>query len=211
MKHWIFDFDGTLVDTDGFFQKTINFALKPFNINVDSNFIETIRHKHPHSIFDDLLTLEQNEIAFARLKQAGLKDLQETKIFPGMKMVLKTILDNKGSLSIWTGRDRQSTDMILKKNEIFDYFHKIISGTCVKKNKPEKDGLIELFNHHKSQWHEMVMVGDHHHDIGPANDLGLISVHARWKKLPVTLPEKIKPTHHFDSVDLFHNWIQSNI
>ncbi len=208
MQHWIFDFDGTLVDTDGIFGKALAFALEPYGVTVGEDFMEQIRHKHPHRIFEDHLSFEQAEEAMKRMRVIG-QELSETiQPFQGIDSVLRTLEKNKVSLSIWTGRDRESTKRILQKTGLNGYFSQVISGTCVPTNKPGHDGLLELKQHHQAESDQMVMVGDHHHDIEPANALGLVSVHAQWKKIPHVLPEKVKPNYAFGSLDDFHQWIQ---
>lgn len=207
MQHWIFDFDGTLVDSDGIFYKALGYALQPFQVSVGDNFMEEIRHKHPHRIFEDLLSHEQAELAMQRMREIGSELSETIRPFEGIDRVLETLEKHKVSLSIWTGRDKDSTQRILNKTKLDGFFERIISGTCVPTNKPSHDGLLELLNHHKSEPDTMVMIGDHHHDIEPANALGLVSVHAQWKKIPHALPEKIKPNFSFGSLSDFHDWI----
>lgn len=211
MKHWIFDFDGTLVDSDGIFYKTLSYALKPFQVNVADNFMEQIRHKHPHRIFEDILTEAQSEKALTRLRVIG-QELSETiQPFPGIKKVLQTLQSKGVTLSIWTGRDQASTLRILKRTGLAPYFGPIVSGTCVTTNKPGTDGLLELKNHHQAVGSEMVMIGDHHHDIEPANQLGLVSIHAQWKREPHQLPSQVQPRFCFRCTDEFNQWIHSQL
>lgn len=211
MKHWIFDFDGTLVNTDGFFSQTLGFALAPFNIKVDVDFIESIRHRHPERLFDDHLTPEQIKIAMKRLSDSGRAIADEIKMFPEIPEILETLLVRGESVSIWTGRDLDSTEHILRKNGAHALFKKIITGSCVETNKPGHDGLLEIQRHFSAKTEDMVMIGDHHHDIGPANELGLTSVHARWKTVPVELPKKMEPNFNFDSTLKFHEWVKDNL
>lgn len=211
MKHWVFDFDGTLVDTDGSFGKTLGYALAPFNIKVDEDFIEKIRHKHPNHLFEDYLNPDECKKVYARLTEASHAVSEEIQLFPGVMNVLEQILESDCSLSIWTGRDRWSTELILKKQGIEKLFDKIISGSCVKNNKPGHDGLLEIQRHHQADVDEMIMIGDHHHDIEPANSLGIVSVHARWKTKPVILPKKIQPNYKFGCTTDFHNWVKDRL
>lgn len=211
MRHWIFDFDGTLVDTDGLFHSTICYALEPFSLRPGPGFMEEIRHKHPHRIFEDLLPDDKAEKAMERMRQIGQEQTDKIKPFKGIESVLDTLDRKDVSLSIWTGRDRASTERILERTGLKKFFSKVISGTCVETNKPGHDGLLEIQTFHLAETDEMVMIGDHHHDIEPANQLGLISVHAQWKKDPHILPRTIKPTYAFNCTNLFHQWIEQHL
>jgi phosphoglycolate phosphatase len=207
MKHWVFDFDGTLVDTDGVFSRALKHALEPFAIAVRDDFMEQIRHKHPHRIFEDLLPYDQAEKAMARMRQIGQELTMDVQAFAGIDKVLESLDRQRVTLSIWTGRDGESTRRILQKTGLAPFFQQVISGTCVPTNKPGHDGLLEIMNHYTAESDELIMVGDHHHDIEPANALGLWSVHAQWKSTPHVLPEKIKPNFRFGSVLQFHEWV----
>ncbi|MEM7646086.1 MAG: HAD family hydrolase [Pseudomonadota bacterium] len=211
MRHWIFDFDGTLVDTDGIFERSLVYALEPFSVDVGPNFMEQIRHKHPYRIFEDHLDEQQAQMALERIRERGQIESQKVQAFAGIKDVLSTLDSKKVSLSIWTGRDRVSTERILANTGLNTFFKEIISGTCVPTNKPGHDGLLEIKSRKEAQPDEMVMIGDHHHDIEPANALGVTSVHARWKRTPHVLPEKIKPNYEFGSTEDFYHWVLSQI
>ena len=212
MQYWIFDFDGTLVNSEAYFTQAMNYALKPFRIpEIDFSFMEEIRHKHPHRIFEDILSPDQELEAMERLKQYGSEVTKKVKAFPQVESILKSLKKAGKSISIWTGRDKDSTQMILDNNQIASYFDKVISGTCVQTNKPSTDGLKEILQHFSCRPQDMVMVGDHHHDIEPANLFGCISVHARWKENPVQLPLEISPHYQFDCADQFHQWLKSQL
>lgn len=209
-QHWIFDFDGTLVNTDGFFHESLSFALKPFGIEVGSNFIEEIRHRHPMAIFDHLLPQAEAKEALKRLGEKGAELSEQIRVFDGMKEVLETLVKQGSRISIWTGRDRRSTIHILEKTKATIYFDKIVSGTCVVNNKPHTEGLEEIAKHFSKPFEELIVVGDHHHDIGPANNLGCYSVHAQWKEIPHLLPENIKPQKTFLNIGDFHEWVKNH-
>lgn len=206
MKHWIFDFDGTLVNSDGIFYKALSYALEPFSVDVGNNFMEQIRHKHPHRIFEDHLSEAQAEVALQRMREIGQHLSENIEVFEGIPDLLSLLKDKAVSVSVWTGRDGASTHRILNRLGLTDYFQLIVSGTCVEVNKPGHDGLIKVQNHHQADFSEMIMVGDHHHDIEPANTLGVTSVHAEWKAQPHLLPEKTKPNLRFGSVQELQNW-----
>ncbi len=211
MRHWIFDFDGTLVDSDGLFSTCLKFALEPYSITVGPNFMEEIRHKHPHRIFEDLLNEDQADEVMERMRQIGEELCEKIQPFSGIEEVLQTLAKKNVSLSIWTGRDAMSCHRILRRTGLDSYFANVISGTCVPTNKPGHDGLLEIQSVYQASPTEMVMVGDHHHDIEPANALGLTSIHAQWKRIPHSLPEKIKPNFAFGCTLKFNEWIQSKV
>ena len=140
-KHWIFDFDGTLVNTDGFFMESIGYALEPFGKTPGETFIEDIRHKHPTAIFDHMLNPKEASEALNRLREKGKDLVERTNLFEGIEDVLLTLSNQGSRISIWTGRDRFSAVAILENTGIKKYFDQIVSGTCVPNNKPQHDGI----------------------------------------------------------------------
>jgi HAD superfamily hydrolase (TIGR01549 family) len=211
MRHWVFDFDGTLVDSEGYFSESFRYALAPFNIRVERDFIERIRHKHPHRIFEDILTEDQSRQAFERMNEVAQGIADKISLFPGITEILEHLDRSQVSLSIWTGRDQESTQLILGKQGIGHVFKKIITGTCVENNKPSHDGLLEICQFYQAPSQEVVMVGDHHHDIEPANALGCYSIHAQWKNNPHILPPTIQPKTQFQTTQDLLNWVRENI
>ena len=209
MKHFVFDFDGTLVDTDGLFNACLRHALEPFSVDAGSgsDFMEKIRHKHPYRIFEDLLEPHQAEEALKRLQDVGKKLSLDIKSFQGIEESLDKIKSRGVGLCIWTGRDGGSTERILSNLKLNHYFDKIVSGTCVETNKPGQDGLHMVADFLKAKPEELIMVGDHHHDIEPANQFGSFSVHAKWKKKPHSLPNGVLPNIEFEKVDEFNLWL----
>lgn len=211
MKHWIFDFDGTLVDSEGYFTEAFRYVLAPFSISVDRDFIEQVRHKHPHKIFEDYLTEEQSHRAFERMAEIGGAICDKVELFPGVIEIIELLEKRGESLSIWTGRDANSTLAILRKQGIESLFETIVTGTCVENNKPSLEGLQKIQKRFQAQAEDMVMIGDHPHDIEPANRLGCFAVHAQWKQNPIVLPGPLKAGAQFSTTKDFLDWLRKSL
>ena len=207
MRHWIFDFDGTLFNTEPYFIECLSYALEPFDMKASWEFLERVRSEHPNKIFDKDLGLEKAPIAMARLIEAGKRMSEKVQPYPGIFEMLKELKSSTDNIHIWTGRDEPSTLRILERTGMASFFTKIVTGTCVPKNKPAPDGLHLLSTDLKAGFDQFVMVGDHHHDIVPAKELGCTTVHARWKEKPNSLESE--PHQSFDSVDDFVSWLRS--
>ena len=142
MRHWIFDLDGTLVDTDQTLIRSLFYALEPFSVEVGDSFPEQVRHKHPYRIFEGLLDDFEALVALERFQQKGRELSQQVETFEGIKDILSHLQKEKLSLSVWTGRDGHSTRGILDQTGLAPFFKEVISGTCVPNNKPGPDGPL---------------------------------------------------------------------
>lgn len=207
MRHWIFDFDGTLFETEPYFIDCLSHALEPFGIEASWAFLEEVRSEHPHRIFDKLLGPEKAPIAMARLIEAGKRMTAHVEPYPGIVEMLAELKSLTDSIHIWTGRDEASTHRILERTGCAKFFDHIVTGTCVPNNKPAPDGLHRLSQNLEAQFDQLVMVGDHHHDIVPAKELGCTTVHACWKNKPNSIESKAHQS--FDSVVSFMDWFRS--
>ena len=207
MKHLIFDFDGTLFETESFFLDCLSYALEPFGRSASWDFLEEVRSEHPYRIFDQALGPKDAKVAMDRMIEAGQRVTEKIKPYPGIKEMLEELSAQSKKLFIWTGRDEASTHRILKNTECDHFFTEVVTGTCVAKNKPAPDGLLKIAEVTKMDMNQFIMIGDHHHDIDPAKELGCKTVHACWKKNPNHLEREAHKK--FETVADFMNWLRS--
>lgn len=208
-KVWVFDLDGTLVNSCGSFLNLLNASLEPFNVTVDDHYIETVRHRNPNEIFHGLLEGAQLQEAYNSLEKLSNEAASQFELFPGIPEVLKVLKEKNYRLAVWTGRDRASAEIILKNSNVKDYFEMIVSGTCVTSNKPDIEGLHFISRTLTVEPEHIVMVGDHHHDIQAAKSLGSIAVLANWHYSDPRNKHH-QPDYEFNQVDDFLSWIKES-
>ena len=203
----MFDFDGTLVDSERYFLRGLEAAMKPFGLKATRQLIEDVRARHPDELFHEILGQEKGDQAMAALKVEGKKWLKEVQPFTGVVDLLLQLRSLNVDVAIWTGRDRDSTNTILQATGIDQYVKSVVTGSCVSVNKPAKEGLVQLKDSFAKNPEEVMVVGDHSHDIRPANEIGCLSVHACWQSQPHALEEGLVPKETFHSVEEFSSWI----
>lgn len=207
---FVFDLDGTLINSCHAFLEVINSSLAPFGIKVDNNFIENIRHKNPQNLFDEILSGDDLKVANKRLVKFSNEVALTFKPFPEILDLLEFLNSNNMTVSVWTGRDLNSAKLILENNDMINYFKKIVSGTCVRNNKPHPEGLNRILHELSLSPSELIMIGDHHHDISAARSTGALSVLANWHGGDPRNSHH-QPDHCFGDVKSFMYWIQSNL
>ena len=141
---FIFDLDGTLVDTDDIYIIVWNTIMKKYNLSVDDNFFKFFIQGN-----NDILFLKK---IFPTIKDKEIKEISNLKdnlfieyleyyekdiMIDGAK---KFIQQNKNRrMGIVTSCNKKSAEFILKKTNLQDYMQFLIASEDCKKHKPDKE------------------------------------------------------------------------
>lgn len=178
-RYFIFDLDGTLLDTGEGIRKTAQHALSAFGIEED---FESLRHFigpplqvsfREHYGFSEEDTAKAVEIYRARYREKGL---YEARLYPGMKEFLERF-SQKAILCVATSKAEVFARKILEMWEIAPYF-KIIQGSGLDNSLSEKPELLRavLQKLHSPEVEEAIMIGDRKYDILGAKALGMEAI-----------------------------------
>jgi pyrophosphatase PpaX len=210
MKLWIFDLDGTLADTFPVFFRSMReiFAARGRSVTdaqlraalgspMPSYFAEHFGEGGVDSAVDDL----------RRLSVAYAKDVRP---FEGIEDCLEVLLDRGRSLAVWTARDRESTEHVLRWSGLDRFTNHVVTADCVSRGKPDPEGAHLVLDRTRHAADEAVMVGDHLHDVNAARAAGLLGVRASWN--PYWKSEAcVVADRQFFTVRDFADWIRAEI
>ena len=141
---FIFDLDGTLVDTDDIYIIVWNNIMKKYNLSVDDSFFRFfIQGKNDilflKKIFPSIKDKEIDEISILKDKLfiEYLEYYEKDIMIDGAK---KFIQKNKNRrMGIVTSCNRISAEFILKKTNLQNYMQFLIASEDCKNNKPDKE------------------------------------------------------------------------
>lgn len=156
------------------------YALKPFKINVTIGLIEELRGCTQKELFCNLLKKADAKAAQKRLKEASVQSVSQVRLHDGILPVLQMIIQKDLPMGIWTGRDHATTVQILEHLDLASKFSRVVAGCNVKRNKPAPEGLQKLVQHFNCGPGNVLMIGDHAHDIQGAKEAGCQSALALW-------------------------------
>lgn len=177
MKYWIFDLDGTLVDTFGFYFSIVE---KIMNKSMSIEEKKVCVSLHASDLFKLHLSEEKAKEALLELKKINLQKSWESQAFSAIEELL-TYLKEKGChISIFTSRDLNSAKFTLETTGLIKYIDHLISGDCVSEKKPSPEGLQKLQKLYNCKFEDMVMIGDHECDMEAGTKAGTFSVRASW-------------------------------
>ncbi|MCL1990765.1 MAG: pyrophosphatase PpaX [Defluviitaleaceae bacterium] len=197
IKAILFDFDGTLADTNPLIIRT---------------FTETFAAILPH------LKVTQDEILTCigpTLEQTGEKYLPENPdqfvsyyrmlnvkyhddmidIYPGIQEMLAVLQEKGLTLVIVSSKKRDFVIRGLKKLALFHFFDAIVAGDDVTNPKPHSEPIDQVLAHYGLLPTECLMVGDNSHDIECARAAGVKSIAVGWAVKGVDYLKQFNPDY----------------
>lgn len=204
---WIFDLDGTLVDSFPQYFTCLTTVFQRYG----KAFHNGLRHE---SLTDQLMTFLRNHLgphADSAMEDIRVMSRDEANLIPPFEGIVDTLdhLKGKGArLAVWTNRDLPSATLILQHSGLSPYFDAFISGSCVKERKPHPEGLTRIVEQLNSDLAMVTMVGDHEHDVAGAKTATARAVRASWHG-HWEVEKCGSADHQFYSVPEFAAWVQS--
>jgi pyrophosphatase PpaX len=178
----VFDLDGTLVDSLPLVLRAFSHALEPFAPRPTMQIFAHLGGP-PERIFPALLGGDRHlREAMTRLEAFNRDNHHLIEPFAGAAVVLEKLRLRDVSLAIWTGRDRESTDWLLRRHRLADFFGTVVCGDDLPSHKPDPAGLREILARLKAAAETSLMVGDADVDVLGGSACGvdtLLINHAR--------------------------------
>lgn len=177
MKYWIFDLDGTLVDS---FENYFTTVEKLLNKTLSIEERKVCVSLHSADFFKIHLSNEQLNEALTELRRLGPTDAANVSKFEAIENLLQHLKKNGCQISIFTSRDLTTAKITLEATGLSQYVDHLISGDCVSHKKPSPEGLHQLQKLYNCSFSDMVMVGDHECDMQAGTSIGAYLVRASW-------------------------------
>lgn len=189
VKHFIWDFDGTLFDTYPIIIEQIQTALGGFGHTVDSlELMEQLLNTVGAALE---YCAEKFSIDYTLLSDAYSKLHNRSALLPAaspmasVEKVLAAVQLRGGKNFIFTHRQLGSTNAYLEKYNLSRYFSDIAApDTPGFAWKPAPDAITYLVNAYDLDPAEVAMVGDREIDLASARAAGIHSVHYLCKDVP---------------------------
>ncbi len=193
IRHVIFDFDGTIVDSMDVAVRLINQAAEKYHYRpIKSEDLEKLRRMSMPERFKALNVSPHHlpRIALELARSYG-KSLSSIKIFDGMREVIMALKERGLTLSIISSNSNQNIRKFLTENGL-DVFYYIY---CAKNLFGKERTIGSLIKKLNLKRRELIYVGDEHRDIMAcqANHIQVIAV--TWGFDPLEILEKAQPNY----------------
>ena len=203
----LFDLDGTLTDPKMGITKSVQYALRKFNIiEEDLDKLEPFIGPPLANSFMELYSFSKLESKKAvEYYREYFKDtgLYENELYAGMNELLEMLINQKRVLMVATSKPTIFAERVLKYFNIDKYFE-FICGSNLDGTMSDKSEIIRYIVKEKNlNKQRTVMVGDRKYDIIGAHNNGIDSIGVSYGYGSEKELKNIKPTHIIKSVQDF--------
>lgn len=181
MQSLIFDFDGTIINTNDLIISTLKKVAKDkldqeldqekitemFGLTIDEQ-MKMLDVENYETLVDYYFTLYLEKID------------SETNLFDGIKTLLETLKERGYNLFILTNNNTNDTRNSLKRLEVYSYFDDLITMDDVSVGKPDPEGLKVLSKNNNLNNEETILIGDSPHDIEAGKKFNIKTVLVGW-------------------------------
>ena len=192
IKHFIWDFDGTLFDSYPIIISTLRAALQEYGHDCDP--VEAMRLMlqnigvAQHYYADKFGIVYEDLIETYYSHHNRLNPQLAAEPMADVEKVLKKICESGRKNYIFTHRKCSTTAQYLEKYGLSQYFTEIVGPEAPSfAYKPSPDSLLYLMDKYGMTAEDAVMVGDRDCDLGSARNAGMGTVHFVCAAVPETL------------------------
>ncbi len=199
-KAFLFDMDGTLVDTFDLIYKSFNAALKQNRKRMltKQEFDKKLFGKPVDSTISRLLgvaTGEEHKKLLKDFERYWLRNLREVKVFKNVPLTLKRLKRKGCKLGVVSTSPRDVVYETLQQTGIYHYFDVLIGEEDAKNKKPHHEPVTNALHVLRTEPSEAVFVGDTIYDIMAGRAAGCHTVFMLNKYnsdvLKVEKPERV--------------------
>ncbi len=192
LRHFIWDFDGTLFDTYPIIIENLCSALAQYGQDADPTecmglMLNNIPAARNH--YADKFGIDRDELAAAYgVYHRQANDDLAAPLMAGVRQVLQRICDLGGKNYIFTHRKLWETQAYLEKQGVLQLFTALVGpeSPCFAP-KPAPDAVRWLVQEYDMDPAETVMIGDREIDLGSGRNAGVKAAHLVCQAVPEDL------------------------
>lgn len=200
IKHFIWDFDGTLFDSYPIIIATLRAALQDYGYDCDPVEAMGLMLQNigvAQNYYADKFSIPRDEFVEVYMRHhEKLNPQLLAKPIEDVEKVLAKICETGRKNYIFTHRKCSTTAQYLEKYGLSRYFTEIVGPEAPHfAYKPAPDSLLYLMDKYGMTTEDAVMVGDRDCDLGSARNAGIGTVHF----VCAMVPEQLSCNFRFES------------
>ena len=181
-KLFIFDLDGTLVDTAPDFKNSINYMLNEINES-EVSLIEIrnwvgygARELIRRTVVDKNIPHDENRIEemlkiFLLHYTHNIDD--DSVLFNNVKNVLEFLKNNGIKLAVCTNKMERLSNILLEKLNVLHMFDYLVGGDSLIRSKPDPFPLLNICEKLNTETSDSIMIGDSVTDLNAGKGAGM--------------------------------------
>lgn len=177
---FLFDLDGTLIDSKLDLVNSVNFMLREMQREVLplATVASYIGHGAPRLVADalgpDALEADRKRGLEIFLAHYSEHNLDATRAYPGVLEGLQALQDRP--MAVLTNKPAKMSVEILEALGLLKYFRAVYGGDSFEKKKPDPAGAQSILKNLGAHPQEAAMVGDSDVDIKTARNAGMFAI-----------------------------------
>ena len=180
VRAFLFDLDGTLIDSKLDLVSSVNFMLREMQRDVLplATVASYIGHGAPRLVADalgpDAAEADRKRGLEIFLAHYEKHSLDATRAYPGVLEGLQSLQDHP--MAVLTNKPAKMSVEILEALGLRKYFRAVYGGDSFEKKKPDPAGALAILKDLGAQPLESAMVGDSDVDIKTARNAGMFAI-----------------------------------
>jgi len=182
----IFDFDGTLADSEDLLTELVLQTLRDKQLSpaIQSRAIGKLIGLPLLQVLSAASGAPAGELHEVASHYRHIADSPEVvarfRLFPGVATTLRTLADRGKRLAIATSKSRAITQKILVAVGLDDLVGEVVGGDCVRHGKPHPEAVERLLAQAKCSSRRAAVVGDTTFDVEMGKGAGAITIAATY-------------------------------
>jgi len=182
VRAFVFDLDGTLVDSKMDLVNSVNAMLRDTGrTELRTELIASyVGHGAPQLMASTLgpasTETERKEALAIFLKHYNQRKLDETRPYSGVLEGLRALVERRSSLAVLTNKPLKLSLEILQGLHLSHFFQSIYGGDSFATKKPDPSGVLQILRELAVAPGESAMVGDSDVDIQTARNAAMVAV-----------------------------------
>jgi pyrophosphatase PpaX len=181
-KYWLFDLDGTLIDSVGLIMDSFAHAMTKHR--QDTFDPQKFRHTIGRSLREQFGLYSDDEDEVARLietySQYYRAHRSQTRLFDGVREVLENLQKLNTPLAIVTSKSHIGAVNSTKALNIDHYFDIMIGSDDVVHAKPHPEPVLKALTHFEATPDQAIFIGDSPHDIHAGKAAKVYTIGVTW-------------------------------
>ena len=207
----LFDYDGTLMDTDDLIIDAWQYTYRQMTG-------EELSVKEILSSFGEALHFTMSKYFSGEDLEKAIQIhhdhqtatyLERIGMFGGMKELVLELKEKGYQVGVVTSRRKGSTMLGLEKYQLTDVFDVIVTADDTEKHKPEPEPVLYALRALDRTAEETVLVGDTIMDIGCGQAAGVKTVWCTWAIAAKTETRSMNPDHRINAAGEFWSVLEA--
>jgi phosphoglycolate phosphatase len=179
----VFDLDGTLVDSAGDLQATLNLLLSEHRLpSLDLPAVKLMIGDGVAKLVERAFIATGGDVSLVNAASARFLELYEgnaterTIAYPGVHDTLSNLSAAGFTLCVVTNKPYAATIEILEALKLRPFFAAVVGGDSAPRRKPHPDPILKALADAGLRPDETMMIGDNYHDVEAAHAAGLPAI-----------------------------------